>query len=462
MRFDIPENISRVLTCLRAAGFRAVPVGGCVRDLLLGHAPHDWDIATSATPEEMLSVFSGFCAFAMGQSAAKHGTITVMCGGASVEVTTFRLDGPYSDGRRPDSVCFSRKLADDLARRDFTINALCLHEDGGIIDLFGGQQDLEAGVIRAIGAPDRRFGEDALRILRALRFAAALRFSIEPQTADSMARHIDRLATLSAERVRGELEKLLCAPGCTRVLLQYQPIMRAVLPELGPMSEGARRQDAQRRDRYVHTARAVGYAPHESFIRVALLLHDLGEPPCDGEKDCDCAAQSAELADGALRRLKFSNAARAHILFLVRHQALQLHAADRINMKRLLSKHGAAALRDLLAMQRADVMARPGQAQQQLARLDEAERLLQTILSQQPPLKRSQLALSGRELIAAGFAPGPQLGTLLEQLLQRVLEEALPNEPAALLDYAAALWAAKGDLPQACRPEPLNIKHNRL
>ena len=443
VQLDIPENISRVLACLRAAGFRAVPVGGCVRDLLLGHTPHDWDIATSATPEEMLRVFSDFRTFTLGQSAAKHGTVTVLCGGASVEVTTFRQDGPYSDGRRPDSVRFSRELADDLARRDFTINALCIDEGGGIIDLFGGRQDLEAGLIRAIGAPDRRFGEDALRILRALRFAAALRFSIELQTADSMTRHIDRLAALSAERVRGELEKLLCAPGCTRVLLQYQSIMCAVLPELGPMSEGARQKNAQGRDRYVHIARAVGYAPPELSIRVALLLHDLGGPPCDGEKGCDCAAQSAELANGVLRRLKFSNAARAHMLFLVRHQALPLYAADRITMKRLLSKHGAAALYDLLAMQRADIMAQPGQAQQ-LAQLDETKRLMQTVLSQQPPLSRSQLAVSGRDLIAAGFAPGVPLGALLDLLLQRVLEEALPNEPAALLDYAAAHKAQRG------------------
>ncbi len=440
MQFDIPENIRMVLACLRGAGFRAVPVGGCVRDLLLGNAPHDWDIATSATPAEMLTAFSGFKTLEVGQSAAKHGTITVMLDRTSIEVTTFRQDGLYSDGRRPDSVRFSRVLADDLARRDFTINAMCLGEDDTIIDLFDGRQDLSAGIIRAIGAPDRRFSEDALRILRALRFAAALRFSIEPQTADSMLRHTGRLAALSAERVRGELEKLLCAPGCTRVLLQYRPIIVAVLPELRPLAERVRRQTVYGRDGYVHTACAVGAAPPELPIRVALLLHGLGMQPCANgcELSCDGAAQSAALADGVLRRLKFSNAVREHILFLVRQYDLPLGDADRVVMKKLLSKHGVAALNDLLAVQRAGIMAQPGNIQHRLARLEKAQCLMQDILSSQSPLGRMQLAISGRDLISAGIAPGPRLGALLELLLQKVLEEALPNESEALLGYAAA------------------------
>lgn len=439
MQFHIPENICAVLNCLRGAGFRAVPVGGCVRDLLLGKTPHDWDIATSATPTEMLAVFSGLRTFEIGQSAAKHGTVTVMLDRTPIEVTTFRQDGPYSDGRRPDSVRFSRELADDLARRDFTINALCLREDGGIIDLFGGQEDLSAGVIRAIGIPDCRFSEDALRILRALRFAAVLGFSIEPQTESGMLRHLEKLAALSAERVRGELEKLLCAPDCTRALLQYRAVIWAVLPELRPLSELMAFKAAQSHDAYTHTARAVGNAPPELPVRAALLLHDIGRPLCveDDGRFSDCAAQSTVLANGILKRLKFSNAIREQVLFLVRHQVLSLDKADRITMKRWMSKHGAAALEDLLALQRADAVARPD-ASDRLARLGTVQRLMQDILSQQPPLDRTQLAISGRDLILAGFAPGPQLGALLELLLQRVLEETLPNEPAALMKYAAA------------------------
>lgn len=439
MQFHIPENIRMVLGCLREAGFRAVPVGGCVRDLLLGKTPHDWDIATSATPAEMLAAFSGLRALEIGQSAAKHGTVTVMLDRTPVEVTTFRQDGSYSDGRRPDSVRFSRALADDLARRDFTINAMCLGEDGGIIDLFGGREDLFAGVIRAIGTPDCRFNEDALRILRALRFAAVLRFSIEPQTESGMLRQIEKLAALSAERVRGELEKLLCAPDCTRVLLQYRTVIFAVLPELRPLSGLIARKDAQGYDAYTHTARAVGAAPPELPVRAALLLHVLGRPLCveDDGQFLDYAAQSAVLVNDVLRRLKFSNAVREHILFLVRHQVLPLDRADRVTMKRLMSKHGAAALAHLVVLQRADAAVQP-EAPNRLARLEAAQHLMQNILAQQLPLDRTQLAISGRDLILAGFAPGPQLGALLELLLQQVLEEALPNEPAALMEYAIA------------------------
>lgn len=438
MRFNIPENIQAVLACLRAAGFRAVPVGGCVRDLLLGHVPHDWDIATSATPAEMLLIFERFRTLEIGRNGAKHGTITIIVDHTPVEVTTFRQDGTYSDGRRPDSVCFSRDLECDLARRDFTINAMCLGENGGIIDLFGGQQDLQKGIIRAIGIPDRRFDEDALRILRALRFAAVLGFEIEPQTAGSMLRHVGRLAGLSAERVRAELEKLLCAPDCRRVLLAHREIIFTILPELRSLSRLTPCADHCCDDAYVHTVYAVEAAPPQALLRMALLLHDIGKPLCSD--NCEYfdsyLAQSAPLIETILRRLKFGNVARTRILFLVRRQNLPLCDADRVGMKKLISKYGFAALHDLLALQRADALAQPDISRNRLAHMEEAERLMQRIAVQRPPLNRFQLAVSGRDLIAAGIAPGPQMGALLELLLQKVLEEELPNEATALLGYA--------------------------
>ncbi len=428
VRFDIPEQIQTVLSCLRGAGFRAVPVGGCVRDLLLGTPPNDWDITTSATPDEMLAVFKNFRTLEIGQSGVKHGTVTVILDHVPIEVTTFRQDGIYSDGRRPDNVQFSRALEDDLARRDFTINALCLEETGGIIDLYGGRRDLQQKLIRAIGVPDRRFQEDALRILRALRFAAVLGFEIEPQTAASMRRHIGLLAALSAERVRAELEKLLCAPDCTRVLLEYQAIFFAIMPELRPMPGMAHL--------YTHAVRAAGAAPAQVPVRMALLLHDLAGPLyADGRGR---AAQSAKLAESILRRLKFGNNARAQILFLVQHCGLPLGDMDTIQIKRLLSKHGFKAMRNLLALQRADILAGETDiAEERLVHVRQAEGVVQSIAAQQLPLTRGELAVSGRALIAMGVQPGPQIGVLLDLLLQRVLEEELPNEPAALLNYAA-------------------------
>ncbi|WMJ82653.1 CCA tRNA nucleotidyltransferase [Oscillospiraceae bacterium LTW-04] len=438
MRFDIPENIQTVLECLRRAGFRAVPVGGCVRDLLLGNTPHDWDITTSATPTEMLAVFSGFRMLKIGQGAAKHGTITVVIDHTPIEVTTFRQDGTYSDSRRPDSVCFSRAIETDLARRDFTINAMCLGEDDSIIDLFGGQQDLQKGIIRAIGAPERRFGEDALRILRALRFAAVLGFVIEPQTAGSMLQHTGQLAALSAERIRAELEKLLCAPDCARVLMEYHEIIFAVFPELKPTLGLEQRKDYHCYDVYAHTAHAVGFAPPESVLKVALLLHDIGKPLCaDGHGHFyGHAAQSAKLAEVVLRRLKFGNTAREQILFLVQRHDLSLCDADKIKIKKLLSKYGFAAMRRLLLVQKADIMAqRPDMRQERLAGLERVECLMQSIAAQRLPLNRSELVVSGRDIIAAGVSQGPQLGVLLDLLLQKVLDETLPNEAEALLEY---------------------------
>lgn len=438
MRFDIPEHIETVLSCLRRAGFRAVPVGGCVRDLLLGKEPNDWDIATSATPEEMLTVFSGFKTLEVGQNGAKHGTITVILNHVSIEVTTFRQDGAYSDARRPDSVRFSRALEDDLSRRDFTINAMCLGEEGDIIDLFGGKQDLQQKVIRSIGMPDRRFSEDALRVLRALRFAAVLGFKIESQTAASMRRHIGLLVTLSAERVRAELEKLLCAPDCTRILLEHREIFFAIMPELQSILAPTQQEVDASCDLYARAARAVGAAPPQVPVRMVLLL-DIGNPWCtDGRAH---TAQSEKLAEDILRRLKFGNNVREQILFLIQHRDLTLSDMDKIEMKKLLSKHGFAAIRDLLAVQKADSMVRRSDiAKDRLARLQQAEDLVQSIAAQHPPLTRGELAISGRELITTGVHPGPQMGLLLDLLLQKVLEETLPNEPEALLNYVRTDW----------------------
>lgn len=437
MRFDIPENIRMVLECLRRAGFRAVPVGGCVRDLLLGNTPHDWDIATSATPAEMLTVFSDFKTLEIGQSAAKHGTITVVIDHTPVEVTTFRQDGTYSDSRRPDSVQFSRSIETDLARRDFTINAMCLDESGNIIDLFGGQQDLKKRIIRAIGTPDRRFSEDALRILRALRFAAVLGFFIEPQTEDSMFRLAGHLQALSAERIRAELEKLLCAPDCVRVLIDYRKIIFVILPELQPMSGLVQQKGYYCDDVYAHTVRAVGSAPSDVVLRMALLLHGIGKPLCadDSGSFYEHAAQSAKLADDILRRLKFGNAIRAQILFLIQKQDLSLYETDKIKIKKLFSKYGVGAMRRLLLVQKANIMAQRPVMQERLARLQEVECLMQSIVSQQTPLSRFELAISGKDIIAAGVKPGPQLGVMLDLLLQKVLEETLPNDADALLEY---------------------------
>lgn len=438
MEYNIPENVQTVLSFLRGAGFRAVPVGGCVRDLMRGVTPHDWDIATSATPNEMLNVFADFRALRLGQAGAKHGTITVIMDHTPVEITTFRADGEYSDGRRPDSVSFSRELEDDLARRDFTINAMCLGEDGGIIDMFGGRQDLKNGVIRAIGDPNRRFQEDALRILRALRFAALFKFMIEENTAKSLLKHAKRLDMLASERVSSELIKLLCAPNCVQVMLKYSEVICTVIPELKPAIGLHQREDYHCYDVYEHIIRSVSFAPCEPVLRLAMLMHDVGKPFCaDGEGHFyKHAAEGVKLSEKILKRLGLGKAMRDRILFLVKHHDLPIYPADSIKIKKLLSKYGEPALRQLLAVQKADVKAqRADIAVERSKQLQEVEQLLVSVLDEHPALTLSQLAVSGKDLMNIGVPQGPELGMLLNMLLSKVVTEQLPNKAEALLDY---------------------------
>ena len=274
---EVPAHVQQLLAALRAGGFVACPVGGCVRDSLLGRVPGDWDVCTSARPEQVKA-----CAAPRWRTAdtgIAHGTVTVLTAGGPVEVTTFRVEGGYSDHRRPDGVRFVADLKEDLARRDFTVNAMALDE-GGIVDPFGGRADLQAKVIRCVGEPAARFEEDALRILRALRFAACLDFSVEPATLAAARAAAPTLCRVSAERVFTELDKLLLGPGAGRVLAECGDILARVIPAVGPCLEFDLRSPRHDRDLWDHITRAVALAPPRRNVRWALLLHDLAKPDC--------------------------------------------------------------------------------------------------------------------------------------------------------------------------------------
>lgn len=440
MSFVIPREVQTVLAMLRSEGFRALPVGGCVRDLVLGHIPHDWDVTTSAKPQEIKRVFADFRTVETGIA---HGTVTVISDGTPVEVTAFRADGEYTDGRRPQSVRFSDRAEDDLCRRDFTMNALCLGEDGDIIDLFGGLDDLKAGIIRAIGEPDRRFCEDALRILRALRFASVLDFEIERETADSMIRNKERMRLLSAERVTAELKGILCGKAVARVLLDFSVLLFEVIPELAETKGLFQRRDYHCYDVYEHSVMAVQAAKRQWLLRLAVLLHDVGKSQtADGKGSFyGHAEKSAELAEKILQRLKISNADSGRIVRLIRLHDLPVYPPDRLAAKRLLSRHGLEFLKDLFAVKRADISAqRPEIASERLLRLKESESLIICIADEAPALTLKQLKINGDTLLKLGIPKGAEIGRILNVLLSEVLSESTANDEAALICRAGELY----------------------
>lgn len=399
----LPRDAYRLLQTLRAAGHNAYVVGGCVRDSLLGRLPGDWDICTSARPDQLRAIFHDQRLILTGE---KHGTVAVILHGKPYEITTYRLDGSYRDHRHPDSVQFVDDLAADLARRDFTINAMAYSAEEGLCDPFGGQEDLARGVVRAVGEPLRRFEEDALRILRLYRFAARFGFVIDEATeaaAKQLAAHLD---CVSVERIEEEMDKLLSAPKPGAYL--EPEVLAFVLPELPPddLSEAREIIDA------------LPAGAEEVTARWAALLLPLGE---DGTRK-------------ALKRLKCSNAVIDGVSTLVKEKAPCTPTLS-LQAKRLLGKYGLHTVQQLTALWSA---LQPERKDEFTALQKEAE----TLTAQNACCRVSQLAVNGRDLMAAGVAPGPGLRRALEALLEEVITGRLPNEKAELLAFAAKFSAS--------------------
>lgn len=403
--FPLDPGAAALLTRLHAAGHAAYAVGGCVRDSLLGQTPHDWDLCTSATPEQVLELFGEAHCIPTG---LQHGTVTVKHGGELYEITTFRTEGAYSDGRHPDHVAFVPDVKEDLARRDFTINAMAYNAEEGLIDPFGGQNDLAAGIVRAVGEPQRRFEEDALRILRLYRFAARFGFAIDPatgQAARALCRHLD---CVSEERIAEELSRLLAAPAPGAYL--EAEVLAVIFPELdaAELPESRRILDA--------LEPGMEHVP----VRLAALLCPLGEAG----------------ARAALRRLKCSNALIGTVATLVREAAAGMPgAALTLTARRFLSRYDLATITDLTALCSAQ---HPEQAEAFAALQQEAARLVETNAC----CRINQLAVNGRDLMDAGVRPGPGLRRVLDALLEQVLTGQLPNEKAALLAAATQVAAS--------------------
>ena len=398
LQIDWPGYVLAVLEALERAGYEAWAVGGCVLDALLGRVPHDWDVCTLATPPQMRRALEGFRLVDTGE---KHGTLTAVAGGEPVEITTFRADGAYTDHRRPDGVSFVRSLREDLARRDFTVNAMACHPARGLADYFGGREDLRWGLIRCVGEADERFNEDGLRLLRALRFAARFRFAIEPETAEALRRNRGLLRFIARERVLSELRGMLLAPGAAEILAAYPEVIAAAVPQL--RTEG----DAWRR-----ALAAVEKAPADFSVRLALLTD---------------SRNAADLLSG----LKTDCETRDDVLALTRRRG-DTPPRDAPGARRLLFALGEERTRKLCGLWRAE--GREG--------ADEAAEQIEAALARQDCHTLAQLQIGGRQLTAMGLR-GPAVGETLRELLFAVMDGRIENEESALLDAAKRLSEKK-------------------
>lgn len=432
----VDSRVFSALEKLNQAGYEAYLVGGCVRDALLGTAPHDYDMTTAALPSQIWEVFEGERRIDTGIA---HGTVTVLWKGLPLEITTYRVDGTYSDTRHPDQIQFTRSLREDAARRDFTINAMAWHPQRGTQDFFGGQRDLKQGLIRCVGDADLRFQEDALRILRALRFSSVLQFEIQDETAAAARRHQKLLRKLSPERVSAEFGKLICGKNVRKILLDYINILGEVLPELLPMKGFEQRNFYHCYDVLTHTALVVEHVAPQLSLRLAALFHDCGKP---ATFTLDDAGQghfyghekvSAALAQTALHRLRFDGATSQWAVNLVRLHDLPLESNRRM-IRRRLHQYGPNFLFDLLALKRGDAW---GQSPAMLGRqdyYDQVEGGIRQVLAEGACFSRKDLALRGEDLLALGYR-GKQVGNALGFLLNSVIDDKVANEKEALLRY---------------------------
>jgi tRNA nucleotidyltransferase (CCA-adding enzyme) len=438
----LPAHVTDLLTRLTQAGFSAYVVGGCVRDSLLGLTPHDWDICTSALPEQMQAVFSDLRTVETG---LKHGTLTVIVEHTPYEVTTYRIDGDYTDHRHPDSVRFVDNLTLDLARRDFTVNAMAWSPDTGLADPFGGQQDLAAGRIRCVGEPGQRFEEDALRVLRALRFASVYGFEIEPATASALRVKAPDLKLVAGERIREELLKLLCGKDVGRILREYPEVIAEIIPEIRPMIGYDQQNHHHSYDLWEHTVRGVEGVPADPVLRLTMLLHDTGKPVVrttdeKGEGHYKGHPKvSEEIARRTADSLHLDNAFRDRLCTLVLHHDTPLRTeGGEINtarsfLLRRLNKYGEENLRALFVIHCSDRIATGySTPEREKARLAERMAALDALLAEQPCFTLKDLAVNGRDLMAAGLK-GKAVGEALQALLEAVMDGQAENSREALM-----------------------------
>ena len=438
---QIPDNAEKIINALCENGFDSYVVGGCVRDFLLGKPVSDTDIATSALPIETEKILRSKHIKVI-ETGIKHGTVTAVIDKTPYEITTFRTDGEYMDSRRPESVEFVRDIKEDLKRRDFTVNAMAYNESAGLIDLFGGKDDLKDRIIRAVGDPDKRFKEDALRIMRALRFSAVLGFEIEENTKKALFENRFLLKNIAAERILTELLKLLVGKNVLHVLDEYREVIAVVIPELRDTFHCAQNTPWHMYSVYEHIIRAVAFAPPDSVIRLTMLLHDIGKPSVkqtdeNGRDHFKTHAAAGErIAETVLRRLKVSNEIFSKVTTLIKyHQSVE--NVNDIKIKRWFNKIGQEYTLSLFEVRIADLKAHNTKKAEVHAEIQTLERLKEealALISRGDPYRVCDLAVNGNDLMALGFS-GRDIGDKLQEILALVLEDKLKNEKSELLSY---------------------------
>lgn len=441
MKIILPEKVNFIINRLKENGYEAYAVGGCVRDSVLRRIPDDWDITTSATPNETKALFPRTF-----DTGIEHGTITVLVEKESFEVTTYRVDGEYEDSRHPKEVVFTRSLREDLLRRDFTINAMAYNEEEGLVDIFGGMKDLEQKMIRCVGNAQERFGEDALRILRAVRFAAQLGFEIEPDTMEGIRKLAPTLANISAERIQVELIKMLVSPNPGLLKLAYElGITKIILPEFDEMMHTEQETPHHMYSVGVHTLKAIEQVRADKVLRFTMLLHDVAKPQM---KTVDASGvahfkmhdiKGAETAKKILKRLKFDNDTLGKVTKLIQYHDYRMPAQPK-NVRKAICKIGEELFPYYLEVRKADTMAQSDyMREEKLQNIVQIERCYQEVLAKKECVSLKTLAITGSDLIADGMQPGKQIGAVLQALLELVLEYPEYNEKEALLRRAREL-----------------------
>lgn len=432
----LPEPILGCLDALEEAGFAAYAVGGCVRDSCLGLRPQDFDLCTAARPEQIQQIFAGHRQVLAG---TKHGTVGIVMDHSVVEITTFRTEGDYQDNRHPGWVAFVEDIRQDLARRDYTINAMAYSPRRGFADPFGGREDLASRTLRAVGQPVQRFQEDSLRILRGLRFAARYGLCIHPDTWQAMLSQAALMDNLARERVFQELCKLLPLLNVQQAIA-YGPILAAVIPELKPMLGFDQHSPHHAYDLYTHVAHVVAAVPPQLELRWAALLHDIGKVPTFTRDETGRghfyghASEGAQLADAVLLRLKAPTALRTRVVTLIRSHMTRLEP-EKKSLCRCIRRLGWDTVMQMLALQEADMGSKGTGKAEEMEVFSQIRALLQQIQQENSCLSLKDLAINGRDLLSLGLR-GPQIGQTLNRLLEGVLAEQLPNEKQALLDAA--------------------------
>lgn len=440
---ELPLYVSRIIDILNKNSFEAFAVGGCVRDSLLGKIPKDYDVTTNANPDQMKRCLSEYKTIDTG---IDFGTVTVISDGKPIEVTTYRIDGEYNDNRRPDSVIFTSLLEEDLKRRDFTVNAMAFNPETGLIDLFGGREDLKSGIIRAIGNPVERFNEDGLRIMRALRFAACYGFTIEQETAAAIHDCRDLLNNIAAERIAAEFNRLICGK-CSDVLRDYHDVFSVFIPELAECVGFEQHTRYHNRDVYEHIIATVEAIEPIKYLRLAMLFHDIGKPQYFTIDENGTghfkghAIGSCKIAERVLKNLKYDKETTKKVLALIESHDIIIENRDKL-IKRYLNKYGEELFKDIIFVHIADDMGKAPEYQSRINGYMDVYRRAQEIINEEQCFSLKNLAVNGNDMKSLGYS-GSNIGIILNELLDMVITEKCVNEKESLLSEARKIGGVK-------------------